>query len=58
MVALPRGDRIILQTPMKRFGEASELLGCVNWLIDDEAAGFVTGITIPVDGGFLSDSGI
>jgi NAD(P)-dependent dehydrogenase (short-subunit alcohol dehydrogenase family) len=43
---------------MKRFGEASELLGCVNWLIDDEAAGFVTGVTIPVDGGFLASSGI
>jgi NAD(P)-dependent dehydrogenase (short-subunit alcohol dehydrogenase family) len=43
---------------MKRFGEAFELIGCVNWLIDDETAGFVTGITVPVDGGFLADSGI
>ncbi len=53
-----RGENIIRQTPMKRFGEASELIGCVNWLIDDEAAGFVTGITVPVDGGFLTDSGV
>lgn len=53
-----RGANIMRQTPMKRFGEAEELLGCMNWLIDDEKAGFVTGITIPVDGGFLSDSGL
>ncbi|WP_236978952.1 SDR family oxidoreductase [Membranihabitans maritimus] len=53
-----RGESIIRQTPMRKFGEASELTGCLNWLIDDEAAGFVTGITIPVDGGFLADSGV
>lgn len=53
-----RGENIIRQTPMNRFGEAPDLIGCLNWLIDDEAAGFVTGITIPVDGGFLADSGI
>lgn len=53
-----RGENIIRQTPMKRFGEAQELIGCLNWLIDDEAAGFVTGVTIPVDGGFLADSGV
>lgn len=53
-----RGANIMRQTPMKRFGEAEELLGCMNWLIDDEKAAFVTGITIPVDGGFLSDSGL
>ncbi|WP_020530299.1 SDR family oxidoreductase [Flexithrix dorotheae] len=54
----PRGQKIIDHTPMKRFGEAEELLGCVNWLIDDKASGFVTGITVPVDGGFLSDAGV
>lgn len=53
-----RGGNIMRQTPMKRFGEAEELLGCMNWLIDEEKAAFVTGITIPVDGGFLSDSGL
>ena len=53
-----RGESIIRQTPLKRFGKAPELIGCVNWLIDNEAAAFVTGITIPIDGGFLSDSGI
>lgn len=53
-----RGENIMRQTPMKKFGEANELLGCMNWLIDDEKAGFVTGITVPIDGGFLSSSGI
>ncbi|WP_300699790.1 SDR family NAD(P)-dependent oxidoreductase [Bacteroides sp.] len=53
-----RGANIIRQTPMKKFGEASELLGCMNWLIDDEKASFVTGITVPIDGGFLSDAGL
>lgn len=53
-----RGQHIIDHTPMKRFGEAPELLGCLNWLIDDTQAGFVTGITVPVDGGFLTDSGV
>jgi NAD(P)-dependent dehydrogenase (short-subunit alcohol dehydrogenase family) len=53
-----RGANIIRQTPMKRFGEASELIGCMNWLIDDDASGFVTGVTIPVDGGFLSCAGV
>lgn len=54
----PRGSNIIRQTPMKRFGAAKELLGCMNWLIDDEKAGFTTGITVAVDGGFLSCSGV
>ena len=53
-----RGASIIRQTPMKSFGEAHQLIGCLNWLINDEAAGFVTGITVPVDGGFLADAGI
>ena len=53
-----RGERILQHTPMQRFGDAEQLLGCLNWLIDDEAAGFVTGITVPVDGGFLSSPGI
>jgi len=53
-----RGWSIIRQTPMKRFGQAHELIGCMNWLIDDSASGFLTGVTIPIDGGFLSNSGI
>ena len=54
----PRGQNVMNHTPMQRFGEAKELLGCVEWLLDDEKAAFVTGITIPVDGGFLSSTGV
>lgn len=53
-----RANSVLSHTPMKRFGEAAELIGCMNWLISDEAAGFVTGIVVPVDGGFLSTAGI
>jgi hypothetical protein len=53
-----RANAVMAHTPMKRFGEAPELLGCMNWLISDEAAGFVTGIVVPVDGGFLSTAGV
>lgn len=53
-----RGENIMSHTPMERFGEAKELLGSVMWLLDDEKASFVTGITVPVDGGFLAHSGI
>jgi NAD(P)-dependent dehydrogenase (short-subunit alcohol dehydrogenase family) len=53
-----RGQNVMGHTPLKRFGEAKELLGCVCWLLDDEKAGFVTGTTIAVDGGFLASSGI
>ncbi len=53
-----RGASIMRQTPMKHFGEAHELIGCLNWLIDDAGAGFVTGIVVPVDGGFLANAGI
>ncbi len=54
----PRAESIMGHTPQKRFGEAPELIGCMNWLISDEAAGFVTGIVVPVDGGFLASSGV
>ena len=53
-----RGQQVIHHTPAGRFGEAQELLGCVEWLLDDEKAGFVTGITVPVDGGFLASAGV
>ena len=54
----PRGQSVIEHTPMKRFGEADELLGGVLWLTNDEQARFVTGITVPVDGGFLASPGV
>ena len=53
-----RGEKVMNHTPMKRFGEAQDLLGCVEWLLDDDKASFVTGVTIPVDGGFLSTTGV
>ena len=52
-----RGKTIIANTPMKRFGEANELHGAVHWLLSD-AASFVTGTIIPIDGGFSAYSGI
>ncbi len=52
-----RGKNIIKNTPMKRFGEARELNGAIHWLISD-AASFVTGAVIPVDGGFNVFSGV
>ena len=53
-----RGEVVIGHTPMGRFGEAKDLLGCVRWLLDDSASAFVTGITVPVDGGFLTLGGV
>ncbi len=53
-----RGQNVMHHTPMERFGDAKELLGSVMWLLDDEKAAFVTGITVAVDGGFLASSGI
>ena len=52
-----RGQSVISHTPMGRFGQAEDLLGCVKWLLS-EGAGFVTGITVPVDGGFLTLGGV
>lgn len=56
--ATPRTDKILRSTPMGRFGEAEELLGTVEWLLDESKSGFVTGITVPVDGGFSAYSGV
>ncbi len=53
-----RGESVIAHTPMGRFGVASDLLGCADWLLDGEVSGFVTGATIPVDGGFLTLGGV
>lgn len=52
-----RAKTIIDHTPMSRFGEAEELCGVVNWLCSD-AASFVTGAIIPIDGGFSAFSGV
>lgn len=53
-----RTEKILAATPMKRFGEISDLIGALLWLSDDTASGFVTGTVIPVDGGFSAYSGV
>ena len=52
-----RGQTIISHVPMGRYGDAEELLGTVLWLLSD-AAKYVTGIVVPVDGGFSAFSGV
>jgi NAD(P)-dependent dehydrogenase (short-subunit alcohol dehydrogenase family) len=53
----PRAQSILQQTPMGRFGRAEELIGAVQWLCSD-AASFVTGTVIPIDGGFSVFGGV
>ncbi len=53
-----RGEKIISQTPMGEFGKPEDLLGSVNFLIDSDKSRFITGIVLPVDGGFSSYSGV
>lgn len=53
-----RTGKILAATPMGKFGEISDLTGCLLWLADDKASGFVTGTVIPVDGGFSAYSGV
>lgn len=53
----PRGKLILDHTPMGRFGAPEELCGAVRWLLSD-ASKFVTGIVVPIDGGFSAFSGV
>ena len=53
-----RTGKILAATPMGRFGEPEELLGALMFLVDPASASFVTGIVIPVDGGFSAYSGV
>lgn len=53
-----RTNKILNATPMGRFGVVDDLIGSTLFLISDEAASFVTGICIPIDGGFSSYSGV
>jgi NAD(P)-dependent dehydrogenase (short-subunit alcohol dehydrogenase family) len=52
-----RGQQIIDHTPMRRFGNPDDLVGTILWLGSD-ASHFVTGIVVPVDGGFMAYSGV
>ncbi|UCG66668.1 MAG: SDR family oxidoreductase [Deltaproteobacteria bacterium] len=54
----PRGETIAKHTPMGRFGGPEDLIGTVVWLLSPAASSFVTGIVVPVDGGFNAFSGV
>ncbi|MBO5363288.1 MAG: SDR family oxidoreductase [Clostridia bacterium] len=53
-----RTGKILAATPMGRFGETEELEGGLLFLINNEAASFITGVVLPIDGGFSSYSGV
>jgi NAD(P)-dependent dehydrogenase (short-subunit alcohol dehydrogenase family) len=53
----PRGEDAIRSTPFARFGQPDELIGTLTWLCSD-ASRFVTGVTVPVDGGFNVFAGV
>ncbi len=53
-----RTGKILSATPMKRFGKTEELIGSVLFFLSEEAAGFITGVVLPIDGGFLAYSGV
>lgn len=53
-----RTGKILAATPMKRFGKTEELIGSVLFFLSEEAAGFITGVVLPIDGGFLAYSGV
>lgn len=54
----PRTKKILSQTPMRRLGKPEELLGTLTWLCDEKESSFVTGVVVPVDGGFTAYSGV
>lgn len=53
-----RTQKILAGTPMGRFGELEELVGSVLFLLNNEAASFITGVCIPIDGGYAAYSGV
>ncbi len=53
-----RTAKILAATPMERFGHSEELIGALLFLLSEEASGFITGIVLPVDGGFSAYSGV
>ena len=53
-----RTGKILAATPMGRFGKAEELDGSLLFLLNNDAAGFITGVVLPVDGGFSAYSGV
>ncbi len=53
-----RTKKILAATPMGRFGDSEELIGALLFLLNNEAAGFITGVVLPIDGGFSAYSGV
>lgn len=53
-----RTEKILRGTPMNRFGETDDLTGTLLWLCSEKASGFVSGVVVPVDGGFAAYSGV
>ncbi len=53
-----RTKKILASTPMDRFGEIDELVGATHFLLDEKAASFITGVVLPIDGGFNAFSGV
>ena len=53
-----RTKKILAATPMGRFGETEELAGGLLFLLNDQAAGFITGVVLPIDGGFSAYGGV
>lgn len=54
----PRAQKILNNTPVNRFGKSNELIGALLFLINEEAASFINGVVLPVDGGFSAYSGV
>ena len=53
-----RTGKILNATPMGRFGEPEDLIGSVLFLLDERCSGFITGVVLPIDGGFNAYSGV
>jgi NAD(P)-dependent dehydrogenase (short-subunit alcohol dehydrogenase family) len=54
----PRAQKVIAHTPMRRFGNPEDLFGTLLWLIDENDSAFITGVVVPIDGGFMAYSGV
>ena len=57
-ILLQEPKKFFAATPQKRFGKVTDLIGPLLWLSDNNASGFVTGVIVPVDGGFNAYSGV
>lgn len=54
----PRAQKVLAHTPMRRMGTPEDLLGTLIWLADDSVSGFITGVVVPIDGGFMAYAGV